>query len=212
MTRLFAAEVAAEGAHLLDHIAITDRGAVQPKPPPGKAALQSEIGHDRGDQRAARQPLATCQVCRDQRHQLIAIEDRAAFVGDDQPVGIAVERDAEIGAARQHLAAHLLGSHRAAFAVDVEPVRRHADAEHLGAKLPEHGRSHLVGGAVGAIDDDPEAVEPQALREALLDELDIAAAGIFEPLGAAEVARRGAARRPGFDDPLDLASISSDSL
>ena len=32
----------------------------------------------------------------------------AALVGDDQPVGVAVERDADIGAARQHLAAHLL--------------------------------------------------------------------------------------------------------
>ena len=46
---------------------------------------------------------------------------------------------------------------------------------------------------MGAIDDDPQPVEPQPFREALLDELDIAAAGIFKPLGAAKLARRGAA-------------------
>ena len=47
------------------------------------------------------------QAGRDQRHQLVAVEDHAALVGDDQPVGVAVERDADIGAAREHLALHL---------------------------------------------------------------------------------------------------------
>ena len=93
-------------------------------PRPGEAAFEAEIGHDRRDQGAARQPAVARQACRDQRHQLIAVQDLAALVGDDQPVGVAVESDADIGAARQHLAAHLLGRERAAFAVDVEPVRR----------------------------------------------------------------------------------------
>ena len=46
---------------------------------------------------------------------------------------------------------------------------------------------------MGAIDDDPQPIEPQPFREALLDEFDIAAAGVLEPLGAAELGRRGAA-------------------
>ena len=71
----------------------------------GETALEAEIGHDRRDQRAAREPAAARQAGRDQRHQLVAVEDDAALVGDDQPVGVAVERDADIGAARQHLAA-----------------------------------------------------------------------------------------------------------
>ncbi len=162
---LLAAEIAAEAAHLLDDIAVADRGAVQPDPLPGQTALEAEIGHHGRDQRAARETAAARQVRRDQRHQLVAVEDDAVLVGHDQPVGVAVERDADIGAARQHLLAHLLGRQRAAFAVDVEPVRRHADRKHLGAEFPEHGRRDLVGGAVGAIDDDPQPVEPQPAAE-----------------------------------------------
>ncbi len=62
--------------------------------------------------------------------------------------------------------------------------------EHLGAKFPEHRRGDLVGGAVRAIDDDAQPVEPQPARKALLDELDVAAAGVVESLGAAELGRR----------------------
>ena len=128
----------------------------------GEKALEAEIGHHRRDQRAAGKPAAARQTGRDQRHQLVAVEDHAALVGDDQPVGVAIERDADIGAPRQHLAPHLLGRQGAAIAVDVEPVGRDADREHLGAEFPEHGRRNLVGGAVRAIDDDPQPVEPQA--------------------------------------------------
>ena len=64
-----------------------------------------------------------------------------------------------------------------------------------------------------AIDDDAQPVEPQPLREALLDEFDVAAAGVVEPLGAAELGRRGAARpAPCRGVASIFASISSDSL
>ena len=34
----------------------------------------------------------------DQRHQLVAIDHLALVVGDDDPVGVAIERDADVGA------------------------------------------------------------------------------------------------------------------
>src|SRR6185369_7663153 len=108
------------------------------------------------------------------------------------------------GAPREHLTPHLLGRERAAFAVDVQPVRRDRDREHLGAKLPEHGRGNLVGGAIRTIDDNPQPVEPEPFREALLDEFDIAAAGILEPLGATELARRSAAEPLAAERLLDF--------
>ena len=124
VARLLAAEIAAESAHLFDDIAVADRGAVQLDVLAVEKALEAEIGHHRRHQRAAGKPPAAGQPGGDQRHQLVAVEDDAALVGDDQPVGVAVERDADIGAARQHLAPHLLGHQRAAFAVDVEAVGR----------------------------------------------------------------------------------------
>ncbi len=204
MPGLLAAEIAPEAAHLFDDIAVADRGPVQPDPLPGKTAFEAEIGHDGGDQGVPGETLAARQAYRDQRHQLVAVENGAVFVGHDQPVGVAIERDPDIGAPRQHLPAHLLGRQRTAFAVDVEPVRRHRDREHLGAEFPEHGRGDLVGRAVRAIDDHAQPVEPQPFGKALLDELDIAAGRIVEPLGAAELGRAGAPLRPLAERGLDL--------
>ena len=41
-------------------------------------------------------------VERDQRHQLVAVDHPALLVDHDQPVGVAVEREADVGAARDH--------------------------------------------------------------------------------------------------------------
>ena len=57
---------------------------------------------------------------------------------------------------------------------------------------------------MGAIDHNPEAVEPQPLREALLDELNRPAADVVEPFRAAKLGRRRAASRDVFDDVLNL--------
>src|SRR5207248_7664208 len=55
-----------------------------------------------------------------------------------------------------------------------------------------------------AIDNDAQPVEAQSFREALLDEFDIAAAGVVEALGATELGRRGAAGRTLVEPGLDL--------
>ena len=56
------------------------RGWTSPSPTPGvaRAAL---VGPARGDQ----------------RHDLIAVDDIAVLVADDQPVGVAIQSDADIG-------------------------------------------------------------------------------------------------------------------
>ena len=205
---LLAAEIATQAAHLFVDIAIADRGAVQPDPLPGQVAFEAEIGHDRRNQRTAGELPAARQVHRDQRHQLIAIENDATLVGDNQPVCVAIERDPDIGAARQHFAAHLLGRQRATVAVDVDPVRRHGDREHLGAEFPEHRRGDLIAGAMRAIDDDPHAIEPQPFGKALLDKFDVAAGRVVEPLGATELGRgrpvRGAFSQALLDPRFEL--------
>ena len=49
----------------------------------------------------------------------------------------------------------------------------------LRAKLPEHGRSDLVGGAVGAIHDNFQPAQAQVVRKTGLAEFNIATLGIF---------------------------------
>ena len=61
--------------------------------------FEPEVGHHRRDQPAARAAgPRRAQPLRDQRHHLVAVDDLALLVDDDQPVGVAVERDADVGA------------------------------------------------------------------------------------------------------------------
>ncbi len=53
MAGLLAAQIVAALAHLLDHVAIADLGAVQLEPLAGQEALEAEIGHDRRDHAVA---------------------------------------------------------------------------------------------------------------------------------------------------------------
>ena len=109
MAGLLAAEIAAEGAHFFDDVTIADRSAMQRDIMTGEKPLETEIGHDSGNQRATREPSAPRQPRRDQRHQLVAVLNKAAFVRDDQPIGVAVECNPDIRPPRQNLAPHLSG-------------------------------------------------------------------------------------------------------
>ena len=142
---LLAADIEAVLAHMLDDIAVADRGARQRQVQALQIALEAEIGHDGGDHAAAREPAATAASSGDQRHDLVAIDDAALLVGDDDAVGVAIERDADIGAHFAHLGAHRLRRGRAAFQVDVEAVGLDADGDDLGAQLPQRRGRDLVG-------------------------------------------------------------------
>src|SRR3546814_12505449 len=69
-------------------------------------AFEPEVGHHRRDQPAAAQQAAPGPVGRDRRHQLIAVDDAADLVAHDQPIGVAIERDAEMRARGDHGFAH----------------------------------------------------------------------------------------------------------
>ena len=181
MAGLFAADIEAAGAHPLDHIAVTDLGAVQRDPLPGQIAFQPEIRHHGGDDAAAGQTPGRLEIARDHRQHLIAIDDAALLIDHDQPVRIAIQRDAELGAVAEHLGGEEAGLGGAAAAIDVEAVRRDADGNHLRPQLPQHRGRHLVGRAMGAIDDDAQTIQPHAARHAGFHRLDIAAGGVLQP-------------------------------
>ncbi len=89
---------------------------------------------------------------RDHRHQLVAIDHFAMLVDNDDAIGVAIERDADIGPHFLDLGAQRVRRGRAHLVVDVEAVRLDADREHFGAQLPQRNGRHLVGGAIGAVD------------------------------------------------------------
>ena len=96
------------------------------------------------------------------------------------------------------------GLGRAAFLVDVEAVGLDAEADDLGAELPQRFGRDLVGGAVGAIDHDAQAVERQVARQRALGEFDVAVLHAVDALGASEIGRLGEPLAEiGIDQRLD---------
>ena len=67
-------------------------------------ALEAEIGHHGRDDAGLREAAVGLPAFRDHRQQLVAVDDVAALVDDEHAVGVAVERDADIGAHLAHLA------------------------------------------------------------------------------------------------------------
>ena len=193
--RLLAADVVAARAHRLEHIAVADLGADQ-----RRALRLREAARARGwtsPSRPAPPPRSSPRARRPSAISAISWSpsiDLALLVDDDQPVGVAVERDADVRRrSRRPFPAAALRCGRAAAVVDVDAVGRDADRDDLGAQLPQGRGRDLIGRAIGAIDDDLEPVEPQMLGKGRLGEVDVAPARVVDAPGAADLVGRGAA-------------------
>ena len=98
MAGRLAAEVEAPLAHPRHDRAVAHRGAFELQTLFAEEAFEAEVGHHRGDHAAAGQPILFRPGRRDQRHDLVAVDELALLVADHQAVGVAVQRDADIGA------------------------------------------------------------------------------------------------------------------
>ena len=190
---LLAADVEAVLAHVVEHVAVADRRAHERQRQALEIALEPVVGHHGGDDAGLRQPAVGLEGLGDDGEQLVAVDDVAVLVGDDHAVGVAVERDADVGAHLTHFATQFRGRGRAAIVIDVEAVGADPDRDHFGAELPQPVGHHPVGGAVGAVDHDAQAVEAHGARQRALGEFDVAVLHAVDALGAAEV---GTAREP----------------
>ena len=93
---LLAADVEAVLAHVLQHVAVADRGAHHRQAEPLDVAFEPEVRHHRGDEAALAEPPVLHPALGDDGHQLVAVDDLALLVHHQQPVGVAVERDADV--------------------------------------------------------------------------------------------------------------------
>ncbi|MPN57617.1 hypothetical protein SDC9_205311 [bioreactor metagenome] len=112
--------------------------------------------------------------------EFVAVVDAAVGIGHEQAVGVAVERDAEVGAGQAHFVGEVFGVGRPHAVVDVEAVGLVADGHDLGAEFVEDMRGNVVGGAVSAIDQDSQALEIEFGREGALAKLDVTTGGVVE--------------------------------
>src|SRR5271170_8004357 len=187
MSGLLAPDVIAELPHPLEDIAIANRRALQSKSDAGEMALQRKIGHDRGDDARLRQPPVGQPTLGHHGHELIAVDDVTLFVDDQHTIGVAVQRNADVGAHLPHLmdeSARLSGTD---FAVDIEAIGLDADRKDLRAKLPQRLGRDLVSCAVGAVDDDAQSFQREISRQGTLGEFDIAGLYALNSLRATEI-------------------------
>ena len=209
MARLLAAQVAPAFAHPFTDIAITHLGAVQAQAERGEVPFQPQIRHDGGHDAAARKPPRAVPEAGDGRQDLVAIDDLAQLIDQGQPVGVAVQGNAQIGTAFSHQLGQASGRGGAARMIYVESIGADAGGHHLSAELPQHGGRDLVGSAMGAIDGNAQAIEAEALREAGLGGFDVAARRILEPARAPQPGRprEGIGQVPGLHQRLDLGFL-----
>ncbi len=186
MARLFAADIEPVRAHVFDDVSVADLGAVQREPLVGEMALQAEIGHHGRHQSAACQPAGLMPGLGDHRHDLVAVDDGTGFVDDQDPVRVAVERDAYIGLELANLFTQAFGMGRAAACIDVDAVGLVVNGVDFGTKFPERGRRDLVGGAVGAVDDDTHAGQRDRTRQGALGKFDVTIVYAVDALGPAK--------------------------
>src|SRR3982075_1801390 len=182
----FAAEIVAAAQHLFEYIAVADRRAHEFDALAFEEAFQSEIRHHGCYDTWLGEATVFLPALRDHREQLVAIDQVSAFIDENDAVGVAIERDANVGAHFANLAAQRLRRGGSAFLVDIESVRVDADSDNIGAQLPQRFRHHLIGRAVSAIDHHAQAVEAEIARQRALGEFDVAVMDTVDPAGTPE--------------------------
>ena len=194
MARRFAAEKPAVALELLEHVAVADLGAHEGDAEFAEAALEGVVGHQRADN--ARDWALQHAVAHDHVEEFVAVVDVALGVRHDQAVRVAVEAHRDVAAVLGGKAREVLGVGRAHAVVDVEAVWSVAHGDHFGAEFVEDVGRNVIGGAVGTVDENAQALEVRAEIDRRLAELDVAAGRIVKAAGLAEFGRRhaGAAR------------------
>ena len=139
--------------------------------------------------------------------QLVAIIEIAFRIDHLDPVGIAIERQAQVGTVGQDGIGQRLGRGCATTVVDVQAIRLHTDGDHLRPQFMEDAGRRLVGRALGTINDDLESAKIEIIGEGALAELDVATARIFDTHGPPEIRSTDTGHfliDPVLDSLLDL--------
>ena len=187
MPRLLATDVETAGAHPFEHITVADAGALERQPFALQVALEAQIRHHGRDNAAAPQHAAARPADADERHQLVTVNNAARLINNDQPVRVAIERDADVRAAGHHGFLEHARRGRSAFVVDVLAIGIDAHGNDFGAELPQRRRCHLIGCPIGAIERDLQTVEAEMAGESRFCEVDIPPARILHAARATDM-------------------------
>ena len=106
MPALLAAEVEAVAQHFINDLPVAHAGAHDVPARRGNGRIQPRVAHDGADQRLLRQRSLGEQVQPGNGHDVVPVDQRALLVAEQDAVGIAVVRDAQVGAMLPDFLAH----------------------------------------------------------------------------------------------------------
>ena len=142
------------------HVAVADRGLRHRDPPRLHGQAEAEVGHHGHHHRVAGEQSPLGEVEREEGEQLVAVDERRRSASTASNRSASPSRASPRSAwCSTTAAASVAGRGRTAAVVDVGAVGFAADGGHLGAEPLEELGGEPRGRAVGAVDDQAQAVE-----------------------------------------------------
>ncbi len=175
MSRLLPAQVGPAGDHLLVDVLVADLGPDEPEAVLLEGPFEAHVAHGRGHDFARPEPPRFFHVEGLDEQGVVAAEQAAVPVHPQGPVGVPVVGDADRRPRLADARGQPLGVEGAATGVDVRAVGRRVERLDLEAEPGEQSRGDRRAGAVGAVDDDPEAGRGPRQPDAAHEVIDIVA-------------------------------------
>jgi len=152
----------------------------------GERFIETEIAHHSGNERVLLQPAGAQKIDGGDRKNFVSIDNLAVFVAEQDAIGVAIVRDADIRAVLLDEALDFLRMRAAALRVDVHAVRLVVRNDDLRPELAQNARRRFVSSAVGHIDRHAHFLKRHPARKARLGKFDIATEGVIDARGASD--------------------------
>ena len=203
---LFSAEVDLLFLHAFDDIAVSDRGDFHLDPRFFHGCDKPHVAHAGDRDGIGCQFTFRLVVEGAESDDAVSVDHIAVGIGEDDAVGVAVERDADVRLMFPDQFAHLFGMGGAAVFVDVCSIRSDGNGDDLDSKLLQDQRCDIIGGTVGTVENRFDSFQASAVDGAF-GKFNVSAAGVFDAVRLADFRRRqggGVFLHQLFDAVFDL--------
>ena len=147
---------APDDLHALEDVLVADRRSDDLAAGRLDGGLEAAVGQDRHDEGPAGQHAALEAIEGEDPEDLVAVDDPTAGVDGDEAVGVTVEGEPDVGAARRDCGRQRCRRGRTGVDVDVDPVGLVVDHLDRGTGRGQDLRTDHPARAVGAVDDEPQ--------------------------------------------------------
>src|SRR5680860_697819 len=162
--RLLTTERVATSLHRLEHVAVTDLGLANPDILTPQGVNETEVAHHSRDHGVGSERPGVAHGQRQDRQDLVTVNDIALMVHCQAPVGVPIQGEADVRVVLDDRLLKHVEVRGAAAVVDVQPVRPGADRDHFGTRGCKCRGPGDRRRPVRTVEDDLEPVETSRQR------------------------------------------------